>query len=59
MSTHSGTQGNTPGLSLGRPEGEHRVKKQHARGENTFFPLEARYFSSSIRLASEEAVFRW
>jgi hypothetical protein len=40
----------------------HRVlslKKQHARVKKACFRLETRFFSSSIRFASGEAVFHW
>jgi hypothetical protein len=35
------------------------MKKQHARVKNISFPLETRFFSSSIRNARGEAVLRW
>jgi hypothetical protein len=35
------------------------MKKQHARVKKMLFRLETGFFSSSIRFASEEAVFCW
>jgi hypothetical protein len=35
------------------------LKKQHFRVKKVILPLETGFFSSSIRSASGEAVFRW
>ncbi len=49
-------------LATGFPEEKDAVfplKKQHFRMKKVIFPYETRFFSSSIRSASGEAVFRW